>query len=123
MTLPNTVKDSVQREWYARATIQHGWSRNVLIHQIESRLTLRQGKLNVVDDQLRHEQDAPTIGLILCKTQDSVTAEYALRGVDKPLGIASCQLAESLPADLKGQLPSIQELEAELATLTPGGDA
>lgn len=79
--------------------------------------------LNVVDDQMRHEQDAPTIGLILCKTQDSVTAEYALRGVNKPLGIASYQLAESLPADLKGQLPSIQELEAELATLNPDGES
>ena len=51
MTLLNTVKDSVQREWYARATIQHGWSRNVLIHQIESRLTLPQGKASTNFDR------------------------------------------------------------------------
>lgn len=70
--------------------------------------------LNVVDDQLRHPQDAPSIGLILCKTKGKVTAEYSLRGLDKPLGIATYQLAEALPAELQGQLPSIEELEAEL---------
>lgn len=226
--LLDKLKDPAQREWYARATTQYGWSRNVLVHQIDSRLYERQGKashnferalppeqsdlarellkdpynfdflslgseakerdlergllthlrdfmlelgvgfafvgsqyhldvggedfyldllfyhlklrcyvvidlkmgalkpefvgkmnfyLNVVDDLLRHPQDAPSIGLLLCRTQNKVVAEYALRGVDKPLGVSTYQLAEALPKELQGQLPSIQELEAELQKL------
>lgn len=230
--LMQKLNDPAQRQWYAQATIQQGWSRNVLVHQIESKLYQRQGQashnftatlppaqsdlaaqllkdpynfdflslgqeakerdlergllahlrdfmlelgvgfsfvgsqvhlqveeqdyyldllfyhlklrcfmvidlkmgalrpeyvgkmnfyLNVVDDQLRHSQDAPSIGLILCRTKGKVTAEYSLRGLDKPLGIATYQLAEALPAELQGQLPSIEELKAELER--PGKEA
>lgn len=77
------------------------------------------GKLNfycnVVDSTLRHAQDAPTIGLMLCQGQDKVLAEYALRGIDKPIGIASYELTRALPATLQSVLPSIEVLEAELA--------
>lgn len=232
--LLDKLKDPVQREWYARATIQHGWSRNVLIHQIESRLIERQGRastnfgralpatqselaqqilkdpynldfltlhdqalerdlekgllshlrdfmlelgvgfafvgsqyhlevggedyyldllfyhlklrcyvivelkigefkpeyvgkmnfyLNVADDLLRHEADAPSIGLLLCRTQNKVIAEYALRGVEKPLGVSTYELAESLPAELTGSLPSVEELEQEMEKLGGGKDA
>ncbi|TSA79656.1 DUF1016 domain-containing protein [Deinococcus detaillensis] len=228
VTLITAVKDEAQRDWYAGATVQQGWSRNVLVHQIGSRLYERQGQashnfaatlprpqselaaqllkdpynfdflslgrealerdlergllmhlrdfmlelgvgfafvgsqvhlelgdedfyldllfyhlhlrcyvvidlkmgafrpeyvgklnfyLNVVDDQRRHATDAPSIGLLLCKTQNKVIAEYALRGVDKPLGIATYQLAEALPDNLEGQLPSVEALEAELSKL------
>ncbi|UQN10765.1 YhcG family protein [Deinococcus sp. QL22] len=231
VALLQKVKDPAAREWYARATIQHGWSRNILIHQIDSRLIERQGQatsnfdralpapqselagqllkdpynfdflslgtqalerdlersllahlrdfmlelgvgfafvgsqvhlevggedfyldllfyhlklrcyvvidlkigefkpeyvgkmnfyLSAADDLLRHPQDAPSIGLLLCKTQNKVIAEYALRGVEKPLGIASYQLAEALPDYLEGQLPSVEELEAELSRLEEG---
>lgn len=76
------------------------------------------GKVNfycqVVDDQRRHPGDAPTIGLILCQTKDRILAEYALRGIDKPIGVADYELARALPADLASSLPSIAELEAEL---------
>jgi predicted nuclease of restriction endonuclease-like (RecB) superfamily len=228
VALLQKVKDPAAREWYARATIQHGWSRNILIHQIDSRLIERQGQatsnfdralpapqselaqqllkdpynfdflslgtealerdlergllvhlrdfmlelgvgfafvgsqvhlevggedfyldllfyhlhlrcyvvidlkigdfkpeyvgkmnfyLSAVDDLKRHPQDAPSIGLLLCKTQNKVIAEYALRGVDKPLGIASYQLAEALPDGWAGQLPSVEQLEQELEKL------
>lgn len=70
---------------------------------------------NVVDDTLRHATDAPTIGLILCQGKDRVLAEYALRGIDKPIGVASYELTRSLPATLESALPSIESLEAELA--------
>jgi predicted nuclease of restriction endonuclease-like (RecB) superfamily len=77
------------------------------------------GKLNfycnVVDDTLRHPQDAATIGLILCQGKDNVLAEYALRGIDKPIGISSYELTRSLPATLASALPSIEMLEAELS--------
>ena len=54
--------------------------------------------------------------MILCQTKDSVLAEYALRGIDKPIGIASYELTRALPATLQSVLPSIEALEAELAS-------
>lgn len=232
--LLQSLKDAAQREWYAQAAIQHGWSRNVLAHQIDSRLKERQGQattnfdralpasqselarqllkdpynfdfltlhdealerdlekgllahlrdfmlelgvgfafvgsqyhlevggedfyldllfyhlklrcyvvvelkigefrpeyvgkmnfyLSAADDLLRHEQDGPSIGLLLCRTQNKVIAEYALRGVDKPLGVSTYELAESLPAELRGSLPSVEELEKEMEKLGSGKDA
>jgi predicted nuclease of restriction endonuclease-like (RecB) superfamily len=70
--------------------------------------------LSAVDDLLRQPQDAPSIGLILCKTKSKMTVEYALRDMNKPLGISSFQLAEILPKELQGSLPTIEQLEAEL---------
>jgi len=72
--------------------------------------------LSAVDSQMRHPADAPSIGLILCKTRDRITAEYALRDIAKPIGVAKWQtaLVQSLPERLKGSLPSIEEIEAEL---------
>ena len=81
------------------------------------------GKLNfycnVVDDTLRHASDAPTIGLMLCQGKDNVLAEYALRGIDKPIGIASYELTRALPETLQSALPSIEAIEAELSGLNP----
>jgi len=75
--------------------------------------------LSAADDLLRTEGDGPTLGLLLCRTKDSTVAEYALRDVNKPLGIAEFRLGEALPESLKGTLPTIEELEAELADV-PG---
>jgi predicted nuclease of restriction endonuclease-like (RecB) superfamily len=78
------------------------------------------GKLNfylsAVDDLLRHPQDQPTIGLLLCKSKNKLVAEYALRGFSKPMSVAQWQtrLTDTLPDELKGSLPSIEEIEAEL---------
>ena len=219
------VKDPAHREWYIRATLEHGWSRDVLVHQIESGLHKRAGAavtnfertlpppqsdlaqqitkdpytfdflrisedvherelerglvahlrdfllelgigfafvasqyrldvggndfyidllfyhlklrcyvvidlkakafepefvgkmnfyLSAVDDLLRHPDDKPSVGLIICKTKDRIVAEYALRNTATPIGISEYKLAESLPADWKGSLPTIEELESEL---------
>jgi predicted nuclease of restriction endonuclease-like (RecB) superfamily len=219
------VKERRAREWYVRATLEHGWSRDVLVHQIESGLHKRAGvavtnfertlpppqsdlaqqitkdpytfdflmigedayerelehgllahlrdfllelgigfafvasqyrlevggsdffidllfyhlklrcfvvvdlkakefepefagKMNfyltAIDDLLRHPDDRPSIGLIICKTKNQVIAEYALRNSTTPIGVSEYRLAESLPPDLKGSLPSIEELENEL---------
>lgn len=72
--------------------------------------------LSVVDDLLRKPGDNPSIGLLLCKTKDKVIAEYALRDINKPIGISQYETAllESLPDELKGSLPSIEEIEQEL---------
>jgi len=71
--------------------------------------------LNAVDDKMRHEHDQPTIGLILCQDKNKVVAEYALRGIDKAIGISEYELTRTLPESIKGSLPEIEELEAELA--------
>lgn len=68
---------------------------------------------NLVDDQLRHDNDHPTIGLLLCQDKNRAIAEYALRGIDKPIGVAEYQLLRELPETLVSNLPSIDEIEAE----------
>lgn len=75
--------------------------------------------LSAVDDQLRHEDDQPTIGIILCKTKDNVYAEYVLRNFNRPIGIAEFEvkLVEKLPKELKSSLPTVQEIEAELSAI------
>ncbi len=227
ITLLSKVKDSKEREWYIRQTIQQGWSRNVLVHQIESGLFNRQGNavtnlertlpapqselvsevlkdpynfdfltlgkefserdlhqsllthirdflmelgvgfafvgsehhlevgdqdfyldllfyhlhlrcyvvielkvgnfipeyagklnfyLSAVDDLLRQEShDQPSVGILLCKTQNRIVAEYALRDMNKPMGVSTYQLMHALPENLRSSLPSIEELEAELS--------
>ena len=223
-TLIHKVKERAAREWYIRACIEHGWSRNVLEMQIETGLYRRQGgsttnfertlppeqsdlarealkdpynfefltiaedaqeraiergliqhirdfllelgqgfafvgsqvplpvdgedfyldllfyhlqlrcyvvielkagpfkpeyagKLNfylsAVDDQMRHEADAPSIGLVLCRGKSKVVVEYALRDMTKPVGVSEYRLTEALPEELRGALPSIEALEAE----------
>jgi len=72
--------------------------------------------LSAVDDLLRHPDDKPSIGLILCKEKDRIVAEYALRDMTKPLGVAEFTHLEKLPEEFKGTLPTIEEIEAELGT-------
>ncbi len=67
------------------------------------------------DAQIKAEDDKPTIGLLLCKQQNRLVAEYALSGIDKPFGVAEYQLLRDLPDTLGRNLPSIAEIEAELA--------
>jgi predicted nuclease of restriction endonuclease-like (RecB) superfamily len=71
--------------------------------------------LSAVDDMLRHPDDQQSIGLILCKTKSGIVAEYSLRDMGKPLGISVFEHLEKLPEQLKGMLPTIEEIEAELS--------
>jgi predicted nuclease of restriction endonuclease-like (RecB) superfamily len=79
------------------------------------------GKMNfycsAVDEQLKHETDKPTIGLILCQGKDKLFAEYTLRDINKPIGISEYELTRILPDNLKGSLPSIEEIEENLNDL------
>ena len=138
------VKNPATRDFYIRETLAHGWSRSILEIQIQHRLHFRAGKaqnnfaltmppaesdlaaqlfkdpylyLSAVDDLLRHPDDQPAIGLLLCREKNRLVAEYALRGLDTSIAVAAWQtrLTESLPDDLRGSLPTIEEIEAELA--------
>jgi len=71
--------------------------------------------LNVVDDKLKTKSDAPSIGLILCQDRNQIVAEYALRGVDRPIGVSEYELTRALPNNLKSSLPTVEEIELELA--------
>jgi predicted nuclease of restriction endonuclease-like (RecB) superfamily len=233
ITLLDKLRDPVDREWYIRKTIEHGWSRAVLVHQIETQLHRRQaraitnfertlphpqsdlaqqmlkdpykfefltladdarekelergllahlrqfllelgvgfalvgeqyplevggedfvvdllfyhcrlhcyvvidlkmqpfqpefaGKMNfylsAVDDLVRDPGvDQPTIGLILCREKNRLIAEYALRDLSKPIGIAGFEtrLLQSLPTHLRSSLPTIEEIERELGNGEP----
>jgi predicted nuclease of restriction endonuclease-like (RecB) superfamily len=72
--------------------------------------------LSAVDDLVKHPDDQPTIGLILCRSKNNVLAEYALRDMAKPIGLSEYRLTEALPENLKIALPTIEEIEAELST-------
>jgi len=224
-TLLDKVPDPMERRWYAAQAVENGWSRNILVHQIESDLYRRQGaaltnfartlpppqsdlasqtlkdpyifdflslgpqaqerdlergllvhlrdfllelgvgfafvgsqyhlevggqdfyldllfyhlrlrcyvvielkigdfqpeyagKMNfylaAADDLLRHPDDQPSIGIILCKTRNRLIAEYALRDMQAPVGVATYRLTDALPESLRGSLPRIEELEATL---------
>jgi predicted nuclease of restriction endonuclease-like (RecB) superfamily len=225
IALIEKLQGTEEKLWYAQQTIQNGWSRNVLVHQIESGLYRRQGKaltnftktlpapqselaqqivkdpynfefltlaneaherelelalidhvrdfllelgkgfafvgsqyplqvggdefrldllfyhlrlrcfvvldlkmgefqpefsgkmnfyLSAVDDLLRHADDQPSIGIILCKSKNSIVAEYALRNLRKPVGVSEYRFTAALPKKLKGSLPTIDELERTL---------
>ena len=72
--------------------------------------------LSAVDDMMKHKDDRSTIGLLLCKGKNKVVAEYALRDINKPIGISQYETAivESLPDEFQKALPSIEEIEQEL---------
>ena len=83
------------------------------------------GQINLyraaVDDLLRHPDDQPTIGLLLCRGKNKLVVEYALSGLDKSIAVADwkTQITESLPAEFRGSLPTVAEIEAELANEIP----
>jgi predicted nuclease of restriction endonuclease-like (RecB) superfamily len=227
--LLDKVKDATERQWYIQKTIEHGWSRSILVHQIELKLYHRQGKattnfdrtlpkpqselaeqvlkdpynfdflslgdkawerelektlldhirdfllelgvgfafvgnqyhlevggrdfwidllfyhyrlhcfvvidlkvvefepefsgkmsfyVSAIDDLLKQSGDNPTIGIILCKTKNQILVEYALRDVNKPIGVSTYQLQNALPENLQGSLPTIEQLEAELEAVS-----
>ena len=70
--------------------------------------------LSAIDAQIKTREEQPTIGLLLCKEKNRLVAEYALRGVAKPMGVAEYQLMREVPESLETDLPTIDQIEAEL---------
>lgn len=97
------VKNSNARTWYACTALEESWSRNVLALL------------------LRGPEDQSSIGLLLCRSRDHVQVEYAPRDMAKPIGVAEweTQIVEKLPEELKGSLPTEEEIEAELGVRGP----
>ncbi len=76
------------------------------------------GKLNfylsAVDSLIKKEDDNPTIGILLCRDKKKIETEFALRDISKPMGVSEFTLTEALPDNLKGSMPTVEELEFEL---------
>jgi hypothetical protein len=131
--LLDRVKDAATRVFYIRKTVEHGWSRSVLIHQLDTNLHKRLGKapsnfaltLSSPQSDLAREilkdsyifkpaplvktpQDSPTIGIILCKGKNKTVVEYTLRDAKSPIGVAEYRL---LPPNLKTKLPPVSQLK------------
>ncbi len=79
------------------------------------------GKLNfylsAVDSLLKRDDDQPTIGLLLCRDKNNIEVEFSLRDMNKPMGVSEYTLIETLPDNLKGALPTVQEIESDLQLL------
>ena len=77
------------------------------------------GKLNfyltAVDEQVKAPEDNPSIGLILCRDRDNLVAEYALRDLNKPIGVSRYELSSTLPEELRTSLPTLEEVEEGLS--------
>lgn len=70
--------------------------------------------ISAVDNKLRTSEDAPTIGLLLCKSKNKLVVEYALQDIHKPMGVSEYQLTKAIPDEIKAKLPTIEQIEAEL---------
>ncbi len=70
--------------------------------------------LSVIDEKLRKKDDNPTIGILLCKQKDKLTAEYALKNANNPIGVSEYKLLEDIPEYLQKQLPKVEEIEIHI---------
>jgi hypothetical protein len=73
--------------------------------------------LSAVDTLLKQTDDKPAIGILLCRDKNNLEAEFALRDINKPIGVSEFSFTEIIPEELKSSLPTIEELEKELETL------
>lgn len=70
--------------------------------------------LSAVDGILKHPQDNPTIGLLLCKNKNNLVAEYSLKDMSKPIGVSEYRVTNSLPIELEKQLPSVEDIQKRI---------
>ncbi|MBI4669272.1 MAG: DUF1016 family protein, partial [Elusimicrobia bacterium] len=109
-----------EEDFYIDLLFYHLRLRSFVVIELKSRPFKPEyaGKMNfylsAVDDRLRHKDDQPSIGIILCKARKKLIVEHALRDAHKPIGVAAYKLTKALPQELKGTLPTIKEIEVEL---------
>jgi predicted nuclease of restriction endonuclease-like (RecB) superfamily len=72
--------------------------------------------LNLLDEKEKQPEENPSIGIILCADKDNIEVEFALKGIEKPIGVSDYKLTRRLPKNLQGELPSIKELEEKIKT-------
>lgn len=70
--------------------------------------------LSAIDDTLKKDTDNPSIGLILCRDKNNVTAEYALKDMSKPIGVSEYKFVQELPKELENTLPNIEDIRQHI---------
>ncbi len=100
LVILSRLKQRQEREWYATKAIEHGWSRNILGMQIETKLHERQGKAVT---NFHHRKEG-----------NRLVAEYALRNIESPMGVAEYQLVQAIPTEFATSLPTVEQIESEL---------
>ena len=78
--------------------------------------------LSAVDDLVKDKDDNATIGLLLCKVKDNFTAEYALKDINKPIGVSEYKLLEDMPEYLQSQLPKAEDIELHIRDIEEFGN-
>lgn len=139
--------NDLEREFYIKMTKKYGWTKNVLIHQIEGQSYEQfllnqtnfdktvpekyknQAKLavkdeynfdfldSVLNDWVKLEDENPSIGIIVCKSKDKTVVEYALKDTNKPIGISTYKISKTLPKKLKKYLLTPDEIIRKLETI------
>jgi predicted nuclease of restriction endonuclease-like (RecB) superfamily len=104
IALMDKVKDTDQFIWYSSKTVENGWTRDVLVHQIEYGLYERQ-------------KIAPKTA-----NKKGMIAEYALRDIEKPIGVSEYSLVQKLPKFYKDILPSAEDIEKRIGLSLRDGD-
>ena len=99
-------KDDLQREFYIQMTKRYGWTKRVLTNFVEAQ-TYEKYLLKLPDEN-------PSIGIIICKSKDKTFVEYALKQTTAPIGVATYQLRNTLPEDMKAMLPEPEEIAKRL---------
>jgi predicted nuclease of restriction endonuclease-like (RecB) superfamily len=69
---------------------------------------------SAIDGELKQKEDNPTIGILICKSKNDIVVEYALKDINKPLGVSKYELTQSIPKEYKSSLPTIEQIEAQL---------
>lgn len=112
-----TVSD---KEYFIDLLFYHLELRCYIVVELKARefLPIDAGQINfylsAVDDILRKDGDNPTIGIILCQDKDKLTAEYALKDINKPVGVSEYKLLQDIPEYLKSQLPKAEDIELHI---------
>jgi predicted nuclease of restriction endonuclease-like (RecB) superfamily len=73
--------------------------------------------VSVIDDQLKHPDDQPTIGIVLCRSRKQAIVRYALRGMSQPIGVSTYELGKALPESMQESLPSVEQLQIEIESV------
>ena len=112
------IKELEEAVFYAKKTVENNWSRNILDLQIASNLYTRQGKsiTNFHSTLPKPQADLANELLkdILCKSKNRIEVEYALRDLNKPIGVSDFLLSHQLPDNLKSSLPTVEQIQEEL---------
>lgn len=108
------------KEYFIDLLFYHLELRCYIIVELKARefLPIDVGQLNfylsAVDDMLRKEDDNPTIGIILCQDKDKLVVEYALKDINKPVGVSEYKLLQDIPSYLQSQLPKVEDIELHI---------